>query len=472
MADSQAYTDTSKKDTFEVPSNSHLVGGGDLHEHRRNVRFTFKAWKSTTTVKTDKSDKPTSVTPDHFEEYADKIAWCGEDNNYYENILSMAHASSEIPSTIEQKSKGIVAGDIIYTDVENDSDGDEITPFKKNKEADRFTKRNKIRKTLFAIANDFFWFYLSFVEVILNPDRTKIVSIRHLKTCFCRFEKMNPKTGQIEHIYYSANWGNINAENKDYVSKIKLLPDFDTINFIRNDPEKSLKYAYCIMPYSANRIYYPLVPWHSIFPSKWFGISQKIATYADIKLDDGMFTNVIVTVSSSYWTTKYEDWSTKPEKKEERKGKLTDEISAFLLGLENSGKPYFTGTYTDDISGEERPFIKIETLDNKLLDSEFLKFLNQATVKITYALGFDARIGGVMPNSSEGLGANGTEIREAYNVFLILNRPFQEFFLEPFSMALQYNIDENLEYKIKNPTLQTKDQITPQKREISDPILN
>jgi len=418
-------------------------------------------------LNTDRSAKPTPAKPDNItKEYADKLAYWGQEaNNYPDKIIELAYKNSIIPATLDFKARSITAGHLFYTDVETDQDGDPITAYTKHPQIESFIKANKLKtRYLYQIANDFYWFNNAFAEIILSPDRRTISRIRPLKAAFCRLEKAK-QNGEIKHLYYSANWETHPPLSSDFVTKIKLLSDFDPISEIKTDT--SLKYAIRVGNYMPNTTYYAPCPWHSIFKSNWAEIAMQIAKYKLAILSNGMSVKYHVEIFAEYWTNRFPDWEDAPEKRSDYKRQVQTEFNELLQGTENAGKNIFSGRFIDKFTNKEQSLVKITPIANPLKDGEFLADNGEASSHILYALDLDPTLKGHTPGAGMGAGA-GSDKREAFNMFLTLTSVHQNIILEPLNLCLEYNGFTDYEFKIKNPTLQTLNQVPPQNREVKN----
>ena len=95
-------------------------------------------------------------------------------------------------------------------------------------EINAFMENNDINLYLLKQLTDMNYFYNTFPEIILDqndPDKRKVVVLRSKEACFSRWESMNPKTGYIEHHFYSGKFGIVYPNEDDVDVTEVLAPD-------------------------------------------------------------------------------------------------------------------------------------------------------------------------------------------------------------------------------------------------------
>lgn len=76
---------------------------------------------------------------------------------------------------------------------------DDISKTADDEEIRKFCLRNSIHECYMEQATDMKYYYFTVTEIILSGDMNKIVKIRHLESCYCRFEQA--RNGRIEHVF-------------------------------------------------------------------------------------------------------------------------------------------------------------------------------------------------------------------------------------------------------------------------------
>jgi hypothetical protein len=309
---------------------------------------------------------------------------------------------------------------------------------------------------LLEASKDLVWFYNSFVEIILSADRSQVIQICAQATEECRLGPQNKTSGLVETCFINANL----PDAKPADIETKKLPVVD----VYYDPAAQLKektelnYIYHISHANPGNKFYQLADWNSIRESGWLEVSQEIPKFKKALLKNQITLKYHIKISSMYWETKFEGWKAKsPAERTAIKETELTAIQNTLAGAEKAGKSIYSVIFHDFNQGKAFDLIQIEAIDDKLKEGQYLEDGKEASLYKMAAIGLHPALVGTMPNN--GLGGAGSNIREAYNLFIMENKPNQDLILEPLNnVVIPYNgWPENMVFRFKNQFMTTLD---------------
>ena len=158
-----------------------------------------------------------------------------------------------------------------------------------------------------------------------------------------------------------------------------------------------------------------------------------------------------------YWSKKYDGWENKsqPDKKKIKEKEIAD-IQKLIKGAEKAGSNFWSHVHTDLNQMKDLDLIKIEAIDDKIKSGQYLEEGKDASVYTMSAVGLHPALVGTTPNN--GLGGAGSNIREAYNLFIMSNLSRQELVFEPINnVVVEYNGWEDVVFRPKNKFMTTLD---------------
>lgn len=285
------------------------------------------------------------------------------------------------------------------------------------------------------------------------------------KTRWCRLERPNPKSGQHEHVYESAQWSNglliskdgITNEQKPWVVKHKLVPISDAETMIKHD-EKNFNFMLHLKDWISEDPYGE-APYFSTYENGWLDISSSVPMIKKRLFMYAMTLNYVVYIDDDYWVTVYgkEFLTLTPEKKSEKINDLQTSIENNLLGKDNAFKSLFASLkYTPD--GKEKKAIIVEAIDNKLREGTFIPDNLHANGEIVAALGIDACLFGASVFGDKVSSGSGSNIREARLNTIGMMKMDRDLILEPLRIAHKLmGFDTNIKYGFKAFIINTLD---------------
>ena len=401
--------------------------------------------------------KPTSslIKP----EGNDVIAPWGEDNDFPQKVIADVQKVPAIGELLDKQARLLYSGGLVWGKLEYGDDGQEILkPLEKSKHDPirLFMRRTNIDRYLMEAAVDLYWFYNVFPEIVLSYDRSEIVQICVQAAEECRWAKQNPSTGLVQTCYINANWPDAKATDA-LTKKLNVLdPYYDPAEALRARTDGT-NYIYPISYPTPGQKLYQLANWNSLRLSGWLDIVLAIPKFKKALLENQLTIKYHIEISNQYWGWKYKGFDAL--KKEEQVKIMQDDIQAFcdaFIGPEKTGKPFFTSFQTDVHQNKEFAGWKINVIDDKIKDGQYLEDGKEASSQIMNAIGVHPALTGMTPDS--GLGGAGSNIREAFTLHILTNRPHQDLILSPLYLIAQYNgWDPEVEFRFRNSFMTTLD---------------
>ncbi|SHE56689.1 hypothetical protein [Dysgonomonas macrotermitis] len=336
-----------------------------------------------------------------------------------------------------------------------------------DKEITDFFKYNRPVKYLLDQCVDMKYFLFTVSVIILNKEGSKIVRIVHKEACHCRFESCNPKTGQIEHLYY-ANFRD-NTPKKEDTEIIEVLDYYNPIGDLEvrlgkipdddgkmRKPTNTRKFAIINKFPTVEDKYYPIPPYYSIFHSGWYSYKRYIPIVKLAKLKNGTKVRYHVEIHTEYWKNLFKNEGiTTDEAKKDRVKKQWKDIEEFLTGLEKSDKVWISDYYTDP-SGKEIKYIRINLVDTTKEGGDFIDDSAEASNMMCYADAVHPAMIGATPGKSQG-SYQGSVQRELFTIKQSLEKPYHDILLEPYLVIKEFNGWDDIIFDVPVITLTTLD---------------
>jgi hypothetical protein len=373
------------------------------------------------------------------------VEWYPESRNLEPDIiLEDVYKSNINPGLIKTKVDFICGKKIfVYTESE-DENGKTIIKKVKDPEVEAFFYSNNVRKWYRNSATDLLHVGSFFAQFRLNI-LGKVARINHLDASTARCEVMNEGTGEIEHYYLCADWGN--------------TPTFDETK--PNSPENTVTrypsynpmdrwngYPSCIYQgkdYVPGFPYYPPPSWRGAM--NWIKLANEIPMWHINGLKNGYNLRWHIKIPMSYFNQFPEN------QRDAKKTELRENLNKFLSGTENVGKAFISFLTANGISNDEW---KIEPLTTDLKDSAFITLFEQSNTAMTSAHGIDPTLAGIALPGKLG---SGSDKEHSYNIFIATAvQSYRDILLAPLYEIARLN-GWNPEYKfgIEDTILTTLD---------------
>ena len=314
-------------------------------------------------------------------------------------------------------------------------------------EIKRFYDRNFLPAFWIDQITDFKYFYFAVAVIILSRDGSKIVQIRHKEACNCRLEKA--ENGRIGHIFYGDFRDK--APTKDAVEVLPLLDLVDPLGdlLVRMGKEpgndgicrertKDRKFAIVMRFPTPGLQYYPVPYYTSIFRGHWYDIKQLIGIGKKAKLRNSTSVKYLVEVHRDYWNRLCTDEGiVDPQKKAERIKAEKENIVKFISGIENSGKVWITGFYTNP-DGNEVSMVKIQQIDKGKEGGDWADDINESSNMLCYALNIHPNLVGATPGKSQS-NNSGSDKRELFTLKQSIEVASHDLLCNVHNVVIEYN---------------------------------
>jgi len=315
----------------------------------------------------------------------------------------------------------------------------------------QFCLRNALHLQFWRQATDMKYYFFSVLSVTLSRDASKIVRLRHMDACHCRFTKRNRK-GQSEYVIY-ANW---RKPNPDKATVTPLLDEVDPLGDLlirlgkEPDPEtgekrkgksvtKDRTFAIvCKVPTVGHQIY-PVPYYYSIFMDSWYDIYRLIGTGKRYMIKNTAAPRWQIEIHKNYWNNVCnEEQITDPEKRKERIKEEREKITEFCTKPENAGKAWIT-SYDTVLDGKEMRMVRIYALGaDKKEGGDWSEDMGEAANSICFAMGVHPNMVGATPGKSQ-MNNSGSDKRELFNLKQAIEKPWHDVMSVPYHVMMHYN---------------------------------
>ncbi len=380
------------------------------------------------------------IKPENTPGYDDVVSW-GAGNDFPQQIIRLIEQSTIIPRAITDIVALWIGGGVIATidDSETMIDDQEIRDF--------LTSRSMKRYWVDAASALATW-WNAFPELILSKDRSQIVQMHVLKTPYCRWGRMDPKTGLLNKLYVNANWPESNGADETTVKLPVLDPmQYDLVDWVRR--QSAYKYVWPVSFPSEGKTYYQLAAWDSTRSSGWLDVLAAIPQFKKYAMRNQMSIRYHIEVDQEYWERVYgERWDTDYEGKMAIRNEFLQALMDRLTNVQNANKGILTDKWTDT---QGKPTgVTITVLDDKHREGKYNEDYSQGVMELLAALGIDPTLYGYS-SGKEGGRSGGSDKREAFWIFVSKSKPFRDRLIEPLEFVSEFN-----GWKAKYPTLTFK----------------
>lgn len=324
-------------------------------------------------------------------------------------------------------------------DVKKVADDDEIRAFR---------LRNSLNECFMEQATDMKYYFFTVTEIILSGDQRKIVKVRHLESCYCRFEQA--RKGRIEHVFYGDFGEHTPPANVvaiplldlydplgDLLVRLGREPDPDTGK--KRKPTNGHKFAVvCRMPTPGFK-YYPIPYYLSIFRDNWYDIYKLIGLGKKYLIKNTSAPRVQIEVHDDYWERVCQQENiVDPEKAVERIKEERQKIIDFVCGPENAGKAILTHYYVDP-NGKECRMVRIYDLtEGRKQGGDWSDDMSEASNALCFALGVHPNLIGATPGKSQ-MNNSGSDKRELFTLKQAMEKAFHDVMAKPWLLILHFN---------------------------------
>lgn len=314
-------------------------------------------------------------------------------------------------------------------------------------EVDYFCMSNSLPNYFLGVAQDFKHFAFCVSVVILNTDGSKIVRLLRKEACYCRFAEAD-KYGKIPKVLY-ANWRNnpdskdievidlldVNAPIYDLMVRLGKIPGDDGVRKVRTSVRK---FAILTKIPTPDNTYYPIPYYASLFKGKWYNIKRLIALAKESKLKNSAPIKYHIEISKEYFDRLCRaEGITDRRAKQERIVTEKQRIIDFLTTAENSGKVWFSETYTN-AAGEEQHDVVINKVDDSKEGGDWESDIQEAINVICFTMRVHSNLVGSVPGKSQS-NNSGSDKRELYTIAQALQKPYHDLLFLPHQLIMKFN---------------------------------
>jgi len=407
---------------------------------------TPKRQRKATTVADNKADLSitSSVSP-----------W-GKTNMEPQQMLADAKKTPTIYSVLRMKSrllygKGVVLGAVTGLD----DNGTEIIKPIQDPKVEAFLRRSHFQQQLQRAVTAYPFFENLFPEFILTVNRREVFMVNYLKPTYCRWAKKDQQTNQVKNLYVSGSWTG-KALPSDAIA-IPAMNEYFPMETLRESGLYKMAFRYLDLS-EDDKEYYNTAIWNPIRTSQWLSVAQRIPEFKDYLFDNQMAVKYHIEYAREYFEWKYKNFSEMSQ--DERISILKKERTAMentLSGVTSAGKSITSVGHIDRQSGNYIPGVKITELSSKFGTGDYIEDMQEATAQMLVAMGVPPTILGISPGKKFGAGS-GSDIREAYNMYVAMQELDRIRILDPWYKAFQYNgYPSDLRLLWKYPIITTLD---------------
>jgi len=377
-----------------------------------------------------------------------EIMYWGKDNDLPQQRETLVADNNIVPSLIERKRNILIGQDIMAyrTRYELGADGNakkvtEEVAIPPNVQAwldgEGWGNGSNFYEYLAAAAGEWTKHSLIIPEYIRTRDMSAISSLEVKECKYMRAGKKN-EAGKITTWYWSGHWGIQSGQNNPLETK-KTVP----LPVYTGEEGRQAKFIRPVGDYLLNDGYYPIPAWWGGW--EWIELANQIPQFHKNNIQNGYNLRWHIQIPSDYFLDyeKYQSAATESDKAEVLKDQqakqqaFMDDVNEFLAGISNAGRTLFTIYELDKALGKEYPGIKITPLTYDMKDEALLKLFERSNTANTSAQGLHPSLAGI---ETAGKLSSGTEIRNAFLMWLIINTPLaRKMILSPLNLVKRIN---------------------------------
>ncbi len=398
------------------------------------------------------------------------VPW-GEDNDFPNQTVALVGKNPTGNSSIEFKidvtyGSGVKVG-YIQDEIFKEFSKEELEKRTDLKQITDFFEYNDIQAQYAELISDLHWFHHGYVELILDKERKNIVLFSSKEATYSRLEQANPKTGQLEHHVYFANWPenpksedidvtkllSYKAPSRDLEIRMGLAESIDGITKTETDN----RYIIPVRLTTPGKLYYPKPYYLSAIESGWIDFANAIPQFKKAYMKNTMSIKYIIEIDKEYFPRIFaeEGIETKEEQAERKRKELTN-INTFLKGAEAAGKSMITYSKRTPNGEKSIPEIQITVLNAKI-GGEFLEDSQEAAANIFNAFRVHPSMIGVIPGKTSS-NLSGSDKRELLRIAQSMQGRIRHTILKPLYVVKKINKwPEDVVFAISDIILTTLD---------------
>ena len=317
----------------------------------------------------------------------------------------------------------------------------------------KFCLRNSLHELYLEQATDMKYFFLTITRIVLSRDHSRIVKVRHMETCYCRFARKGGNQ-RFDWILYG-DW-----RKKSFatfkVQPVPLLDFYDPLGDLmvrmgkEPDPATGMKrpapkdgkdceFAIVCRMATPGRQFYSRPYYFSVFRDSWFDIYELIGMGKRYMIKNTSAPRLHIEVHDDYWDVVCDNEGiTDEDKRKERIKQEKQNIIDFVCGPKNAGKALISGYYVDP-SGKEHSMVRVINLNQgKKEGGDWADDMQEAANTLCFAFGVHPNLIGATPGKSQ-MNNSGSDKRELFTMKQAMEKPFHDVMMKPYHVVLHYN---------------------------------
>ncbi len=331
-----------------------------------------------------------------------------------------------------------------------------------------FFERTRWQIFMSEIISDFETYYIAFVEYLLSPDKSQIVSVKRHPSAHCRLGIPNEKTGRVEKVYINSDWENL---DDDKTAEVDFFSPDVNISELKEYCRKKKIDRFIIPVINTMTVenFYPVVNWHSAFRNGWVDVVLSVPEFKKFMFENQLNMKFMVYIADDYFSHKYGQavWSNFDEKeKEEKRDALVKSIDDHMSGNKSAGRSLMAPFFRDS-NGEKIRGIEVVEINDKIKEGGFLPDAASGNSQILFSMGVDPCLLGAGIPGGKSLSGSGSDKREAYTI-LCTRMPIKRLrTLEVFIRIKNWNgWERSLQGNFPNIVLTTLDKERSGRKEV------
>lgn len=356
----------------------------------------------------DVAKKPVS-TPTLEQPISAKIQSWGVSNlKPTEERLKLEQTTTAYPLIIKSAETLFGQGAFYYTE-ERTADG-----IKRNFTAipavEKFLEYNDLDTILLERWMDLRTYNNVFCEFLFNKAGTEIVNVWHHEAEFVRFGQADAKTREITEVLINSEW-------QKYPMQYTGAPFYDDYSPEREDILKrySTKKKFVTHNYipSPGRTLYAVPKHQALFEKDgWLDYSISVPKLMNAINQNGFNLRYHIEIPADYWEAVYKDWHQKTDKqRSDLKQAKMDAMNAYLQGVDNVGKNFYTEFGVSKATGKEMPGWRLTELKDPIRKDQFITSLQESDIQQARAIGVDVSLANISSGSNTMGAGSGSDKR-------------------------------------------------------------
>jgi hypothetical protein len=260
-------------------------------------------------------------------------------------------------------------------------------------------------------------------SLVLNEyTRNKGGQIMSMRAHECKYIRagMKDDNGNINTWYWSAFWRRKKINTKE---KIKIFP----MPVYTGEDNKQPKFVKPVGDYFFNDGYYPIPVWRG--GKDWIELSNMIPEFHINNMLNGYSIRFHIMIPAGYFLDyeKYNACTNEAEKQtvlnasKKAEQDFMDDVNRWLAGIAAAGRTLFTKYEFEQATGKEYPGIKINPVSYDMKDEALIKLFEASNTANVSNQGIHPSLANI--DITGKLFGSGTEVRNAYLLFLITSAP-------------------------------------------------